>query len=848
MEVFNDLLQQGDSDENTLNLALSKDTDVVQAFMKGMEEANMLLPKDNFRSNELVNQMVTESINHCGVKKRYNKDHHLEEGVRRTRKTVMMIKEPELNLANEMIDEMMLHGYESCIRDMEKLRISMDNVVENKNRKSGSKAVRADEVDLRALLICCAEELAINNHVRARELLKRIKQHASAAGNATQRIAQCFSKGLEARLVGTESLLWQSLFMAERPSAVEFLKAYNIYFAACCFNKVAVMFTKMTIMQAMVGKNKLHIIDYGMHFGFQWADLLRLLANREGALPEVKITAIGRSKPMSWPAEKIDELGCRLSKCADEFGLPSFKFHAIMKEWEDVCIEDLNTDSNEVLIVSDLLNFSTLMDESMFFDIPSPRDIVLDNIKKMRPDIFIQSILNRSYGSSFLTPFREALFYYMALFDTLDATIPRDNESRLMVEQVVLGHAALNSIACEGVDLVQRPEKYRQWQTRNQRAGLRQLPLKSNIVAVLKDEVKKHHHNDFLICEEGKWLLQGWMGRVLFAHSTWQHASETGDATQRLAHCFTKGLEARLVGTGSLLWQSLIAEPPSAVEFIKAYNLYSAACCYHKVAIIFSKMTIMQSMVGKTRLHIVDYGMCFGFHWVGLLRMLASREGDLPEVTITAIGLPKQKSWPAEQIEETGYRLSKCANEFGLPSFKFHAIMTEWEDASIKDLNKYEDEVLVVNDFFNFSTLMDESIFFDLPSPRDTVLNNIKKMRADVFIQSVMNHSYGSSFLSRFREALFYNMALFDMLDATTPRQNKYRFVLEQWQARSQRAGLRQLPLKSSIVDRRKDEVKKHHHKDFLICKDGKWLLQGWMGRVLFAHSTWLAHFGATEN
>ncbi|WVZ49941.1 hypothetical protein U9M48_001255 [Paspalum notatum var. saurae] len=485
MEGFNDLLQQGDSDENTLNLALSKDTDAVQAFMKGMEEANMLVPKDNFRSNELVNQMVTESINHCGVKKRYNRDHHLEEGIRRTRKTVMMIKGPEANLANEMIDEMMLHGYETCIRDMEKLSVAMDNKVENKKRKSGSKAARADEVDLRALLMSCAEEVATNNHVRASELLKQIKQHASAAGNATQRMAQCFCKGLEARLVGTQSLLWQSLLMAERPSAVEYLKAYNIYFAACCFEKVAVLFTNM------------------------------------GALPEVKITAIGRSKPISWPADEIDELGCRLSKCADEFGLPSFKFHAIMKEWEDVCTEDLNTDSDEVLIVSDLFNFSTLMDESVFFDIPSPRDTVLNNIKKMRPDVFIQSILNLSYGSSFLTRFRESLFYYMALFDTLDATVPRDNESRLMLEQVVLGHAALNSIACEGMDLVQRPEKYRQWQRRNQRAGLRQLPLKSSIVAVLKDEVKKHHHNDFLFCEDGNWLLQSWMGRVRFAHSTW---------------------------------------------------------------------------------------------------------------------------------------------------------------------------------------------------------------------------------------------------------------------------------------------------------------------------------------
>jgi hypothetical protein len=236
----------------------------------------------------------------------------------------------------------------------------------------------------------------------------------------------------------------------------------------------------------------------------------------------VKITAIaGPPKLKSCPAERIEELGCRLSKCAHEFGLASFKFHTITMKWEDVRIEDLNTDAGEVLVVNDLFNFSTLMDESVFFDSQSPRDTVLSNIRKMRPDVFIQRVLNCSCGSSFLTRFREVMSYYLALFDILDATMPRESKSRVVLEQFVLGRPALNIIACEGPDLVERPEKYRQWQVRNQRAGLRQLPLRSRIVEVVKDSVQKHHHKDFLISEDGQWLLQGWMGRVLFAHSTW---------------------------------------------------------------------------------------------------------------------------------------------------------------------------------------------------------------------------------------------------------------------------------------------------------------------------------------
>jgi hypothetical protein len=429
----------------------------------------------------------------------------------------MMINDLEEKGGSKFLDKMMLHAYETCIKGME--RVTID--VEKRNRKSRRiKVTRNNGVDIRRLLISCAQALAADDHMTARELLKQIKQHASATGDATQRLAYYFSKGLESRILGTGSQLWQ-LLMLEYPSVVELLKAYILYSEACCFVNVTFIFSAMTILQAMAGKSRLHIVDYGTRFGFHWAGLLRLLASKEGGVPEVKITAIDRPTPICFPGEQIEKVGFRLMNCANELGLPSFKFHAITKNWEDISIVDLHRDADEVLVVVDLFSFSILMEESIFFDAPSPRDTVLSNIKNMRPDVFIQSIMNRSYGSSFLSRFRETLFYYMALFDMLDATIPRESKSRLVFEKAILGCYAFNGVSCEGMDLVERPEKYRQWQTRNQRAGLRQLPLKSSIVKVVKDEIMKHYHKDFMICQDGQWLLQGWMGRVLSAHTTW---------------------------------------------------------------------------------------------------------------------------------------------------------------------------------------------------------------------------------------------------------------------------------------------------------------------------------------
>jgi hypothetical protein len=503
-------LQGCSGDHCTLNnSAFPKST--ADAFRKGARDASRFLPRDSGFIRK--DQQLIQTGNHRVIKKRHSRDDDkLEEEVCRSSKAMVTTEEQ----LEEMFDEMMLRGCETCIKDMEKLRISKaDEAMNSKNEKG-------DVVDLCALLICCAQAVAAGNVMMARELLGQMKQHASPAGDATQRLAVCFSKALEARLAGIGSQLWQLQTVERRPLVIKHLEAYKLYMAACCFNRVALFFNILTIRHAMSGRRKLHILDYGPHHGFQWAGLLRWMAKREGGPPEVKITAVSHLQPRPCPSERVEDTGHRLAKCAREFGVP-FKFRTITaKKWDAICTEDLETDdADEVLVVNDLFNFSTLMDESVYFDRPNPRDAVLSNISKMRPHVFIQGVVNSSCGTSFLVRFREALFYYGALFDMLDATIPRESKVRSLLEQGMLGHSVMNVIACEGVDLVNRPDKYRQWQVRNQRAGMRQQPLKPNIVKVVKEKVLKDHHKDFFVGEDGRWLLQGWKGRIIYAHSAW---------------------------------------------------------------------------------------------------------------------------------------------------------------------------------------------------------------------------------------------------------------------------------------------------------------------------------------
>ncbi|KAF7150768.1 hypothetical protein RHSIM_Rhsim02G0098900 [Rhododendron simsii] len=117
----------------------------------------------------------------------------------------------------------------------------------------------------------------------------------------------------------------------------------------------------------------------------------------------------------------------------------------------------------------------------------SPRDAVLSLFRRINPDMFIHSIVNVAYNSQFLVSrLREALFHYSALFDMFEANVPRENEERMLFEREILRNEILGIIACEGLERVRRPETYKQWQIRTQRARFRQLLLSQGIMKTVQ--------------------------------------------------------------------------------------------------------------------------------------------------------------------------------------------------------------------------------------------------------------------------------------------------------------------------------------------------------------------------
>ncbi|XP_024968070.1 scarecrow-like protein 14 [Cynara cardunculus var. scolymus] len=541
--LTNDVNDTMDSFINTqMAQNIFTNSESILQFKRGMEEASKFLPpsKPLFidlgkfdlpsdstdASLEVAVKVEKVEMDNSSIGFRGRKHHHLEdndyEDERSSKQSAVYEEEAELS---EMFDRILLctnakgEPMPGCGDPPNHLSNNLRHVYSGWNAPSWGPAITSDSVDVKTLLLNCAQSVAADDYMIANEQLKQIRHHASPSGNASQRLAHMFALGLEARLSGTGSQLYASQKVM-RVSAAEKLKAFQAYMSACPFKSNELYFANRTIYETALTSSTLHIVDFGIGYGFQWPILIKHLANRPGGPPKVRITGVDLPQSGFRPAERVEETGRQLANYCERFKV-SFEYESIAAQnWEMIKIEDLKLQRNEFLAVNALGRFENLLDETVVAN--SPRDGVLKLIRDMKPDIFVHSVVNGCYSAPFfVTRFREALFHYSSLFDMLDATLDRKKEQRQNFEKAFYGREAMNVIACEGPERVERPETYKQWQVRNLRAGFKPRRLDRELVSQVKGKVKAGYHKDFVFDEDGKWIVQGWKGRILYAISCW---------------------------------------------------------------------------------------------------------------------------------------------------------------------------------------------------------------------------------------------------------------------------------------------------------------------------------------
>ncbi|XP_075495165.1 scarecrow-like protein 14 [Primulina tabacum] len=539
---------QVDSPISTLRIPdIFMDSQSIMQFKRGFEEASKFLPDEG---NLIINSSYSEPFQKeqkegsVSLAVKVEKNLHIEEsadvsrgkknsfhanmGVEEERSNKQSAVYTESTVSSEMFDKVLLCSKGKNLSDLRKALdgISKRNTsyVQSKEpnsgkiqgKKSGSKR---NIVDMRTLLTLCAQAVAADDRRTANEFLKQIREHATPTGDGMQRLAHYFADGLEARMAGSGTQIYKSLLNIPT-SAADILKAYHIYLATCPFRKISNFCANKTIMNVAEKATKLHIIDFGILYGFQWPCFLQRLSSRPGGPPKLRITGIDFPCPGFRPSERVEETGRRLENYARTFNI-QFEFNAIAQKWETIKLEDLKINKDETLVVNSLYRLRNILDETVIVN--SPRNIVLNLIRQMNPIIFVQGIINGAFNAPFfITRFREALFHYSSFFDMLDANIPRECHERMLLEKTIFGREAMNVIACEAAERIERPETYKQWQARCMRAGFEQLPLDKEIKKMAKDRVGSSYNKNFVIEEDGRWMLQGWKGRITYALTSWK--------------------------------------------------------------------------------------------------------------------------------------------------------------------------------------------------------------------------------------------------------------------------------------------------------------------------------------
>ncbi|KAI3458115.1 hypothetical protein Pfo_014778 [Paulownia fortunei] len=188
----------------------------------------------------------------------------------------------------------------------------------------------------------------------------------------------------------------------------------------------------------------------------------------------------------------------------------------------DLTREKLEVQSDEALAVNFAYKLYKLPDESVTTE--NLRDVLLRRVKGLSPKVMtvVEQEMNTN-TAPLIARVRDTYEYYGALFDSLDATVSRENSERVRIEEG-LGRKMCNSVACEGRDRVERCEVFGKWRARMSMAGFQPVPMSHLAVESLRSKLNSGTRGNpgFSINEESGGICFGWMGRTLTVASAWR--------------------------------------------------------------------------------------------------------------------------------------------------------------------------------------------------------------------------------------------------------------------------------------------------------------------------------------
>ncbi|XP_051129739.1 scarecrow-like protein 6 [Andrographis paniculata] len=356
-----------------------------------------------------------------------------------------------------------------------------------------------------------AEMVQMGNPVIAQGILARLNHHLSPVGNPFQRAAFYCKEALQSALLNNGNNPVNPASAISSPINIVFkISAYRSF----CEISPLLQFTNFTCNQALLevldGFDRIHVFDFDIGYGGQWASLMQELAIRGGGAILLKITAV--VSPSMHDQLELALARDNLVQFAGEINI-GFEFEAVSINSLDSRLwpSSFNLLNNNAVAVH--LPIGCLATHQL-----SPLS-TLQFVKQLSPRIILS--VERGCDRTdlpFASQVIHALQSYSNLIESLNA-VNVNMDSLLKIEKFLL-KPGIEKIVMGRI--LQSPEKSQHWRSLFLSAGFSPVTFSNFTESQADCIVKRTHFRGFHVEKKQSSLVLCWQWKELISATVWR--------------------------------------------------------------------------------------------------------------------------------------------------------------------------------------------------------------------------------------------------------------------------------------------------------------------------------------